>query len=84
MSRALWAGLCTPWSLVEDMRPEMHKKLMAAVTDIYANKPKVLGRCQQEFINRHVCICTGLLIHPSLSTYFYITLLSLVIQRDGL
>ena len=35
---------------------------MARVTDVYANNPKVFARCQQEFINPHVRICTRLSI----------------------
>lgn len=40
---------------------------MANMTDVSTNEPKVFSRCQQEFINRHVRICSRLSIHPSLS-----------------
>lgn len=48
-------------------------KLMASMTDISTNEPKVFACCQQEFINRHVCICSRLSIHPSLSAPLCIT-----------
>lgn len=46
---------------------------MANMTDVSTNEPKVFARCQQEFINRHVCICSRLSIHPSLSAHLCIT-----------
>ena len=36
-------------------------------------RPKCPPRCQQEFINRHVPICSRLLIHPSLSACLCVT-----------
>lgn len=55
-------------------------KLMASMTDVSTNEPKVYGCCQQEFINRHVCICARLSIHPSLSSPLCITVAVVVIQ----
>ncbi len=46
---------------------------MANMTDTSTDEPKVFARCQQEFINRHVCICSRLSIHPSLSACLCIT-----------
>lgn len=46
---------------------------MGNMTDVSANGPKVFARCQQEFINRHVCICARLSIRPSLSARLVVT-----------
>lgn len=46
---------------------------MGNMTDVSANEPKVFARCQQEFINRHVCICRRLSIRPSLSARLAVT-----------
>lgn len=46
---------------------------MGNMTDVSANEPKVFARCQQEFINRHVCICGRLSIRPSLSARLAVT-----------